>query len=156
MSVVQAFTADKSGALYLGGQMKEYLYSRDNGEKVTADRDCLRKHAWTDGGVTQEDVILGNANGSLSIKAMVADNRGNLYFAGRFDIRPAANIAVWDGKKIRAIGSGAGVNGTVNALALNERGDQLFVGGTFVTAGGVLSPMVAVAEIEANTPDAGP
>lgn len=86
---------------------------------------------------------------------MVADNRGNLYFAGRFSLRPSAqNIAVWDGKRIRALGTG--VDGTVRALALNDRGDQLFVAGTFVNAGGVLSPMVAVADLETDLPDGRP
>lgn len=155
LSSLQAFAADKSGALYVGGQMTEYLYSRDNGEKVFSDpRDCIRKHTWNDGG-TREDVLLHDDAGTLSIKAMVADNRGNLYFAGRFSLRPSAqNIAVWDGKRIRALGTG--VDGTVRALALNDRGDQLFVAGTFVTAGGVLSPMVAVAELETVLPDGGP
>jgi hypothetical protein len=153
ISSLGAMTADRAGGLYVGGQKTEYLYTRTNGEDVFANPvNCLRKYTWTDSNIHYEDVSLGVY--SVQINAMVADNRGNLYFGGTFSLSPGINnIAVWDGKQIRALGTG--VDGEVKALALNESGDRLFVGGEFNTAGGVFSPIVAAVMLETSGPDGG-
>jgi hypothetical protein len=85
------------------------------------------------------------ANGPVT--AAVVDGAGNLYIGGDFaavgDV-VANGIAKWDGANWSALGSGIGSPGSfvhVSALVMS-RGD-LYVGGTFSTAGGIATLNVA-------------
>jgi len=79
-----------------------------------------------------------------NVNSIVVDhNRKLVYVGGRFTSMGtvlANNIAVWNGKEWSALGGG--LNGTVNALALDKAGN-LFVGGLFSDAGGMAANFIA-------------
>jgi len=95
---------------------------------------------------------LGLGGNYLVTALAVADN--NLYVGGAFWAANggAANyILKWDGANWSPLGSGidnsldSGVNSSVEVLAL--AGNDLYVGGAFMTAGGKVSPNVAIAHL---------
>lgn len=55
---------------------------------------------------------------------------------------PVNHIAMWDGNNWNPLGSGVNASGTVNAIAVS--GNNVYIGGTFTTAGGVTANRVAV------------
>ena len=57
----------------------------------------------------------------------------NIYIGGSFT-SPAAKIAMWNGQHWYNVGSGAALNGTVNAV--DYVGSNLYIGGDFTNAGG--------------------
>lgn len=70
-----------------------------------------------------------------TVHAMAADNEGNIYLGGSFNLvndgsgfRPVLNIVRWDGETFHDLG--AGVQGTVYALDLDQDGN-LYAGGFF-------------------------
>ncbi|MCB0767870.1 MAG: hypothetical protein KDB95_11745, partial [Flavobacteriales bacterium] len=82
---------------------------------------------------------LPGANGL--VQAIAIDSNGDLYIGGTFTFVgnvPANQIAKWDGTSWSALGVGVawGVQpGTVSSLLAN--GTDIYVGGTFTTAGGI-------------------
>lgn len=75
---------------------------------------------------------------------------GDLYVGGEFATAagvPMHNIARWNGTSWSPLtgGSGTGVGGSVNALAVwdDGGGEALYVGGSFATAGGVVASNIA-------------
>ena len=71
----------------------------------------------------------------------------NLYVGGGFTTAgglPANHIAKWDGRTWSTLGSG--LDGGVNALAVDGAG-HLFVGGGFYMAGNKVSPFIARADL---------
>jgi len=54
---------------------------------------------------------------------------------------PSALRARWDGSRWTTLGSGAGADGVVSALAIS--GDDLYLGGNFTTVGKKISPFIA-------------
>jgi hypothetical protein len=86
--------------------------------------------------------------------ALESDSKGNLYIGGKFDYPcttsvMAYNIAVWDGTKVRPVGSGT--DGIVYALCIDSASNILYVGGAFKSAGGKLSPGVAAVDLNIVT-----
>ena len=90
-------------------------------------------------------VIGGNIDGRINA---MTTNGGDLYIGGAFanvSNQMVGRLAKWDGAKWSGLGSGLG--GTDNAAvvhALKVQGDELFVGGSFDTAGGKPSANFAV------------
>lgn len=101
-------------------------------------------HKWQDGFGLPEGVGT-NTRGS-SVRAVLQVGT-NIYIGGNFLAVGGAvanNIARWDGTAWSPLGTGpaSGLDGTVRALALAPNGD-LYVGGTFGKAGGVVANSVA-------------
>src|SRR5688572_18978164 len=72
------------------------------------------------------------------VNAIVVDGAGNYYIGGDFTSVqgvPAAGLAKWDGTQWTGFGSGIG--GEVFAIAIS--GTDIYVGGSFATAGGTLA-----------------
>jgi hypothetical protein len=83
---------------------------------------------------------LSGVNGFVN--ALAVDANGNVYAGGDFTVAGsviANHIAKWDGTDWRALG--AGVNGSVYALALN--GADVYAGGSFTSAGGIQTSNIA-------------
>ncbi|MGD8807499.1 MAG: hypothetical protein PVH65_16715, partial [Chloroflexota bacterium] len=80
------------------------------------------------------------------VNALAADHYGHLYAGGSFAVAGravASNVAMWDGSKWSALGSG--MNRDVFALAIDHGGNSnLYAGGYFTTAGGVSLNKVAM------------
>lgn len=78
-----------------------------------------------------------------TVRAVVVDAQGLVYAGGTFKSAggtPVNNLAVWDGTKWSALGSGTTggaslEDGSVEALLLV--GNDLYIGGRFTTAGGI-------------------
>lgn len=73
---------------------------------------------------------------SGQVNAVAVSATGDVYIGGAFDRinnQTVNNIAKWDGNAWSALGTG--VSATVNAILIN--GTDVYVGGTFTTAGGV-------------------
>ncbi|MBI3423071.1 MAG: VCBS repeat-containing protein [Acidobacteria bacterium] len=85
--------------------------------------------------------------GSISFVFALAVSGNNLYLGGRYDTAggvTANGIAKWNGSAWSALGSGIGPSlqsNTVRALAV--RGNELYVGGLFTSAGGVPADSIA-------------
>ncbi|MBI5442502.1 MAG: hypothetical protein HY900_14965 [Deltaproteobacteria bacterium] len=83
-----------------------------------------------------------------TVYALALDSSGNLYVGGTFSTAggvPASSIAKWDGRSWSALGSGISYGGAttdVRALAL-DAGGNLYAGGFFNRAGGVLANCIA-------------
>ena len=81
--------------------------------------------------------IPGVASGEVS--ALAVDGAGNLYVGGDQLMRVAGDVAVngiamWNGSRWSALGSGVNPGADVRALAVS--GTDLYVGGSFTNAGG--------------------
>src|SRR5690348_14301476 len=90
-------------------------------------------------------VSLGGLTGtSGNVNAIAVNtNAGLVYVGGQFNVvgtTVASNLAVWNGTNWSALG--LGVDGAVNALALDEAGN-LYVGGSFTNAGGTTANRIA-------------
>lgn len=123
------------GELYIGGQFSGFIGVSNS----------MRIVRWN--GTSFSNVGGYNITGQINA---LASFDGDLYMAGAItNIRPPStttniavnNIARWDGAAWHAMGSPAGVNGPVNALA--AFGDHLYVGGSFTTAGGMPAAKIA-------------
>ena len=87
-----------------------------------------------------------------TVQALALDGGGNLYAGGSFSFTKDSTVAVsrvakWDGTVWSALGAGLGTITTgqaftANALAVDASGN-LYVGGTFTTAGGAPANRVA-------------
>ena len=83
-----------------------------------------------------------------TVYALAVDESGNLYAGGDFTAAGGAvagnHIAKWDGttSSWSALG-GSGINGTVQALAVDGNGTAVFTGGNFSVAGGVTANFTA-------------
>ena len=99
-------------------------------------------------GTTWSSLGMGAGNGvDGSVYALAATGSGEVYVGGYFTQAGgvAANrIARWNGMAWSSLGTGAGngVNGFVNALAV-AGGGEVYVGGTFTQAGGILANYIA-------------
>ncbi len=90
----------------------------------------------------------GNTVQTLAVRGTDLYAAGTFFYSQPNPTRPT-NIARWDGNAWQALGSG--INGgpgpgnadSVKAFAMSVRGDDLFVGGTFDTAGGKSSKRFA-------------
>jgi hypothetical protein len=83
------------------------------------------------------------ANHWGTVQALVA-SRSNVFAGGEFhfaDDRPATNIACWDGREWKPLGSGVNDYGYVRALAV--RGAVLYAGGNFRQVGDVQANQIA-------------
>ncbi|MDW8438564.1 MAG: T9SS type A sorting domain-containing protein [Chloroherpetonaceae bacterium] len=122
------------GELYVGGS-----FTTAGG--ISANRIARwNGSAWNTVGTSPNDGVSGGSNPIISDFLIFG---GRLYVGGRFTTaggNSANNIAWWDGTTWSAVGSGSnnGVSGgsspSVNALAVY--GGDLYVGGSFTTAGG--------------------
>jgi len=128
---VLALAVDGSGALYAGGAFQ-----------IAGQQQAKRVARWN-----------GSAWGRLDrgmddiVNALAVDSGGNLYAGGPFHNAgglPARHIARWDGTAWSALGSVmSGVDyARVDALALDGSAN-LYAGGYFVAAGGVLANHIA-------------
>ncbi|MCW5551529.1 MAG: hypothetical protein KIS67_05105 [Verrucomicrobiae bacterium] len=134
---VYAAVGDDSGNLYIGGQFSVVGEVIANG---------IAK--WDGTNWTALGSGLGDGGGvNNGVRAMVIWN-GNLYVGGDFGTAggvPANHIAKWDGSSWSSLESGlTSVNfGTFPVSALAVLGGELYVGGDFVSAGGVPARNVA-------------
>ena len=81
------------------------------------------------------------------VRALALDQAGTLYVGGRFTWAggvPVSMIAQWDGASWSSLGGGLGgaENFGAAALAVDQAGN-LFAGGDFTTAGGVMANHIA-------------
>ncbi len=93
---------------------------------------------------------LGNGLPGIAVNTAVEID-GDLYAGGNFTPGTGAvsqGIARWDGAQWNALGSGIGGEG--KSLLLDPRGDRLWVGGTFLQAGG--KPSIHVAQWSLTDP----
>ena len=98
--------------------------------------------------ITQTWSALGNGVNDR-VEALAADDSGNLYVGGEFAIaggEPAEFIALWDGAAWGALFGASGGQGVASkgifALAFDGCGN-LYAGGRFTTAGGVIANHIA-------------
>ncbi len=142
--VVNAAAADKDGNVYVGGSFTKV-------EDLTVNNVAMwnpKTATWSaldDGG--------GSVGVSSGVKAMTFDSSGNLYLAGSFTVagKTTVNRVVkWDpvGKKwypLLAAGDATGTTcGTAAAIgALAWFGGKLYMGGSFLKAGGVAANRIA-------------
>jgi len=97
---------------------------------------------WNPVSETWSALATGFNNNEAAALAIGLD--GTLYIGGTFvsgGIPNADRVVAWNGTSFSPLG--AGVDGTVFALAINPVDGALFVGGSFATAGGVSSPLIA-------------
>jgi hypothetical protein len=133
VSSVNAFSYDpNTGKMYLGGN-----FTSAGGVPAT-------NIAYFDGSWSG---LAGGVNSNVT--ALAFDSVNNfLYVGGRFTMAggsPANHIARWDGSSWSTLGTGIagpGTQVTVSALAVS--GGNVFVGGNFTSAGGVLVSNIAV------------
>jgi len=92
------------------------------------------------------------AVGSNNIDATVYDLEvfdGDLYLAGSFDgiggLPNSNHVAKWDGTVFSGLGSGVSHSSSIslNVRALKAKGEILYVGGTFESAGGISTDNIA-------------
>jgi len=108
------------------------------------------------GGVPVANVARWDGNNWSPLGAGLVGNRvvalavwnGDLYAGGFFTIAdgsPANWLARWNGTNWSALGTGLGTTGPQNPFvaALLPSGTNLYVGGSFTTAGGVSAPYIA-------------
>ena len=130
---VQALATDGNGDLYAGGSFTDA------------------------GGITVNNIARWDGSGwhalgsgvSGGVTALAAEGDGNLYVGGWFTLADGItvnNIARWDGSSWHALGSGIGDWGSttsaIYAVAMGGNG-ELFAGGGFSFAGGVLASSIA-------------
>ena len=128
---VNGIVVDEDGSLVVGGSFK------------TAGGITARNIARWDG---QSWSSLGTGLESR-VSSLAIDEHGDLYAAGEFHSvggELAFRVAKWDGIRWSPLtaGTGQGVNSSVNAFAVDERGD-LYAGGSFTIAGDIFANVVA-------------
>ncbi len=138
---VQVAIYDGSQWQRLGGPLPDvcYAFTSYNSQLIAVCRNTV--HAWN--GTAWQTI--GTSVGSRLATATVF--QGDLVVAGgmtSINGAPVANIARWNGTSWFALGTG--LTGFVNALASYTfaNGPGLYVGGNFLTAGGLASPRLAV------------
>ena len=123
----------RNGNLYVGGEFYAVGNTRAN---------CIAKWNGTSWSALSSGV-------NYKVSALAVDSSGNLYAGGSFTTAGGVTtngIAKWDGTSWSALGSG--LNGNVGdwvgvyALAVDSSGN-LYVGGSFNTAGGVTANNIA-------------
>ena len=132
-----ALAVDDSGNVYAGGDFDSAGGVSANGiAKWNA-----KKHLWSGLG--------GGINAYAGVEALAVDDSGNVYMGGWFDSAGGVsvnNIAKWNSKTSIWSSLGSGVNidigSGVYALLLDGSGN-LYVGGSFDTAGGVSANYIA-------------
>jgi hypothetical protein len=133
--VVSALTFDGKGALYAGGH-----FNSAGGLSIT------NVAKWN--GVTWSALGGGVGDGNSGVSALAFDSGANLYAGGGFTNAGGINanfIAKWDGSVWSALGAGMGSvypGAGINALAFDAKGN-LYAGGAFTSAGGVLATNIA-------------
>ena len=129
-----ALAADNKGNLYAGG-----AFDSAGGEIAT----CVA--VWD--GDKWSRLKAGMYNKNDTVFALACDKKGRLFAGGKFSFAGEATancIAMWDGKVWNSLGSGLGENNkaAVYALAFDEN-DNLYVAGSFSTAGGLSAQNLA-------------
>ncbi|HEX8386860.1 MAG TPA: T9SS type A sorting domain-containing protein [Rubricoccaceae bacterium] len=127
---VFSLTFGRDGALYVGGRFTTAGGVPANG---VARWDGTAWHA----------VGVGTSGGSVDVWALAFGPDGNLYAGGDFAAiggQPARGAARWDGTAWHDLAGG--MDGSVRSLTSDAAGD-VFVGGFFDRAGGVVSPNLA-------------
>ncbi len=121
------YTLKYKNDLYIGGLYGFFPVS--NGEAK-----CIVKY----NGSTIDNMQGGVDGFPLSVRCMTV-YKGDLYIAGEFQQAGGVigynNIARWDGTNWQMLGTG--VNGGVNAMAVDTVNNLLYVGGGFTQAGSV-------------------
>lgn len=123
-NVVNAIAIDGGGNVYAGGSFSSYI-SKWNGS------------VWS---------TLGTGTNN-SVTAIVIDNNNNVYAGGWFTTAggvSANRIAKWNGSAWSALGTG--LNGTSNVAVYSlaiEGSSNLYVGGYFTSAGGIVANNIA-------------
>lgn len=141
---MEVFDDGSGPALYVGG-----LFTTAGGESIS------NLARWD--GETWSEVGGGISAGLLGVQAIVADHdAGKLYVTGLInsaDGMPVNNIAVWDGESWSAIDAGltggsfpAGMTMTLGDIGV---GPSLFVGGLFMSAGGMTANRIAELDLSA-------
>jgi hypothetical protein len=131
---IYALACDGKGNLYAGG-------SFDSAGGVPA-RNIARWDGskWTACG----------SDASGTVKALVCDRNGNLYAGSDRNFIGADYMGKWDGAQWSHLGSG--VKGQITSFAVSD--STLYVGGSFLIAGNLLTPNIAKANIH-NIPSVG-
>ncbi|MDD2656076.1 MAG: fibronectin type III domain-containing protein [Patescibacteria group bacterium] len=133
---VYAMILDNNNNLYVGGAF------------TTAGGNTANRIAMWDG-TNWNNIGDGAENGlDNDVNAVSLGANGNLYVGGTFlhaGSIVANRIAMWDGTNWNSIGENAqnGLNNVVNAVSLDTDGN-LYVGGTFTTAGGSTANRIAM------------
>jgi hypothetical protein len=133
--VVSALAFDGKGALYAGGH-----FNSAGGLSIT------NVAKWN--GLTWSTLGRGVGDGNSGVSTLAFDSGANLYAGGGFTNASGINanfVAKWDGSVWSALGAGMGSvypGGGINALTFDAQGN-LYAGGAFTTAGGVLATNIA-------------
>ncbi len=149
LGIVNALAIDRQGRLYVGGTFLQAGGVSANGVA----RFDPATNSWSALGTGTQ---IGE-RGAGEVRALAVDGQGRVYVGGRFTQAggvSANNVARFDpqANSWSTLGTGAqnGVNGTVNALAVDGQG-RLYVGGSFASAGGVSANRVARFDPQANS-----
>ena len=131
---IASFGEDERGELYFIGRNTSRIYRLTNTANAPSGQTVQGFGKWS--------TLATGTNGV--VRAVITDASGNVYVAGSFNTAggiPANNIARWN-PNTGWTALGAGLSGTVNALAF--RGSDLIVGGAFANAGAGSANNVAV------------
>jgi hypothetical protein len=161
------FDNDLMASLAKAEEMKEndkkvtFTVSKDN-QDVEYSLACTTSTA-SDGEWSIIDAKAKIGDGWGRVNAIAADSSGNLYIGGSFshvDGIEVNSIAKWDGVQWSALNSGSGTGvelittgvltryqGTVNTIKV-DASDNLYVGGSFIYAGGM--PCFGIAKWDGN------
>ncbi len=149
LGIVNALAIDRQGRLYVGGTFLQAGGVSANGVA----RFDPATNTWSALGTGTQ---IGE-RGAGAVRALAVDGQGRVYVGGDFTQAggvSANRVARFDpqANSWSALGTGAqnGVNGTVNALAVDGQG-RLYVGGSFASAGGVSANRVARFDPQANS-----
>ncbi len=128
------YTLKYKNDLYIGGLYGWFPVSNGTAK-------CIVKY----NGNTMDNMQGGVDGFPLSVRCMVV-YKGDLYVAGEFlqagGVMGYNNIARWDGANWQTLGTG--VNGAVNAMAVDTVNNLLYVGGGFTQAGAVSTLYYAI------------
>jgi hypothetical protein len=131
---IDDLAAGPGGGIYVGG---EFIMA---GDRLANNIALWNGADWRTLGLGLTDFATGSNPGEP--RAIVSDSAGRIYVGGRFQTAggiAAHNIAMWDGTQWAALGAGTegdgGLDdGSVEALVIV--GNDLYVGGKFIKAGG--------------------